>query len=198
LDRRKWLLTGALFLIFIFIFLPSLNSVRNLTLINDNSSGMRANSENFLNNIQPAFGDVGSGRFTFWKKAISIVRSSPVWGTGLNTYTRVLMRNPDRGTWWYAHNSYLQMAAETGMLGLAAFLWMLFVLLRHGVYYCQQIKDLWLLTFLQGTMTCLIGFLVQSFFDNTFYTVQLSVLMWLIFGLMVAMTRTTPRPQENI
>ena len=121
------------------------------------------------------------GRFSFWKNAISIVHSSPVWGTGLNTYTRVLRRNPNRGTWWYAHNCYLQTAAETGLLGLACFLWMLFVLLRHGLVHCQQIKDLWPLTFLQGTVAGLIGFLAQSFFDNTFYTVQLSMLMWLVF-----------------
>ena len=86
------------------------------------------------------------------------------------------MRNPDRSTWWYAHNCYLQMTAETGLLGLGCFLWMVYVLLRHGLNYCKQIKDLWPLTFLQGAVSGLFGFLVQSFFDNTFYTVQLSVL----------------------
>jgi putative inorganic carbon (HCO3(-)) transporter len=198
MDWRKWLFAGALFLIFIFIFLPSLNSARNLTLINDNSRGVRVNSENMLYNIKPVLGNAGSGRYTFWKKAILINRTSPVWGTGLNTYARIIMRDPNRGTWWYAHNCYLQMAAETGVIGLASFLCLLFVLLRHGITNCQLIKDPWPLTFLQGSLSGLIGFLAQSFFDNTFYTVQLGVLMWLVFGLTVSVTRLTSDPQENI
>jgi len=98
------------------------------------------------------------------------------------------MRNPDPKTWWYAHNCYLQLTAETGIFGLVSFLWVLFVLLVHGSHYCRQIKDLWPLTFLQGAVCGLFGFLVQSFFDNTFYTVQLGMLMWLIFGLTSALT----------
>ena len=107
------------------------------------------------------------------------------------------MRDSDQKTWWYAHNCYLQMAAETGFIGLACFLWMLFVLLWQSLTYCKQIKDPWLLTFLQGALSGLFGFLVQSFFDNTFYTVQLGVFMWLMFGLIVAVIRLL-NPQEYV
>ena len=65
--------------------------------------------------LQSVLEQGGSGRLAFWKKAISIIRSSPVCGTGLNTYTRIIKRDPDPKTWWYAHNCYLQMAAETGL-----------------------------------------------------------------------------------
>jgi len=192
LDRHKALLAGLLLLIFIFVFLPSLNEVRNLNLINDNSSGVRIKNESLLNSITPDLGDVGSGRHDYWKQAVSIIRTSPIYGTGLNTYSRIIRRDLSKKTWWYAHNCYLQMAAETGLVGLVCFLWMLFVLLRHGFNYCNQIKDSWSLTFLQGSVASLVGFLVQSLFDNTFYTVQLGVLMWLIFGLTVALTRLNP------
>jgi putative inorganic carbon (HCO3(-)) transporter len=197
LDRRKALFAGGLFLVFCFIFLPSLNQVRNIYLINDNSGGVPVKNENLLYSINLDSGDVGSGRLVMWKKAISIIRLSPVCGTGLNTYTKIIRRDPDPNTWWYAHNGYLQMAAETGLVGLACFLWMLFALLRQGLIYCKRIKDSWTLTVLQGTVSGLFGFLVQGFFDNTFYTVQLSMLMWMIFGLMAAVTRLTPNPLEN-
>jgi len=207
-DRRKMLFLGVLLLVFIFMFLPSLSNVRHLHLINDNS-GMGIQKKDLFQDIesilkQGPVHDVkfileegGSGRFNFWMNAASIIRSSPVWGSGLNTYTRIIKRNPDQKTWWYAHNSYLQMAAEIGLVGLACFLWMLFVLLWHGLNYCKQIKDLWPLTFLQGALSGLFGLLVQSFFDNTFYTVQLSMLMWVIFGLMVAVTRLNSKVDEQ-
>jgi len=190
MDRRKALIAGALLLVFIFIFLPSLNNVRHLYLINDNNKGVQV--KNSFLNVKSILEQGGSGRFNFWKKAVLIIRSSPIWGTGLNTYTRVLKRKIDPETWWYAHNCYLQMAAEIGIVGLACFLWMLFVLLRHGLSCCNQIKDLWTLSILQGCISGLCGFMVQSFFDNTFFTVQLSMLMWMIFGLMVAVTRLNP------
>jgi hypothetical protein len=84
------------------------------------------------------------------------------------------------------------MAAETGLLGLACFLLVIFVLLSNGFNYCKQIQGLWPLTFLQGTVCGLSGFLVQSFLDNTFYTVQLGVMMWLIFGLTAALICLNP------
>ena len=187
LDRRKILYAAALLLVFIFIFLPSLNSVRHMRLISDSSRDVQKEES-----VQSVLEHGGSGRLAFWKKAISIIRSSPVCGTGLNTYTRIIERNPDKKTWWYAHNSYLQMAAETGLVGLACFLGMLFVLLKHGLTNCYQINS-WPLTFLQGSVSGLFGFLGQSFFDNTFYTVQLSMLMWMIFGLIVAVIRLNPK-----
>lgn len=194
LDRRKALFAGALLLVLIFIFSPSLKNARNVQLFSDNSSVQRKASfqesgfilkQDPIHSVKLFLEQGGSGRFTFWSRAILIIRSSPIYGTGLNTYGRIVNRdsNPE-----YAHNSYLQMTAETGLVGLSCFLWVLFVLLRHGLYYCQQIKDLWPCTLLQGIVSGLIGFLVQAVFDNTFYTVQLSILMWLIFGLMVAVT----------
>ena len=189
MDRRKAVLTGALLLIFYFMFLPSLSQVRNLNLMNDNSSGARIQHENILSSIKPVLRDIGSGRIDYWKKAISIIHTSPVWGTGLNTYTKILKKDPNQATWRYAHNCYLQMTAETGLLGLACFLWVLFVLFQRGIKYCKQIKEPWPLAFLQGAVSGLFGFMVQSFFDNTFYTVQLGMLMWLFFGLIVAVIR---------
>ena len=193
LDRRKIFYAGVLLLVFIFIFLPSLNNVRHMHLINDNDRGGQQEES-----VRSILDQGGSGRIVYWKKAISIIRTSPVWGTGLNTYSRVIRRDPDQKTWLYAHNCYLQMAAETGLFGLFSFLWMLFVLLRKGIDHCKNIKHSWSLTLLQGAISGLFGFWVQSFFDNTFYTVQLGVYMWLIVGLMVAGMRLASDLQESI
>jgi putative inorganic carbon (HCO3(-)) transporter len=188
LDRKKWMFVLALLLIFIFIFLPSLNHVRKLALVNDNQTGMNRENESFLGNITPSK-NTGSGRFAYWNKALSIIRLSPLWGSGFNTYGKMIRREADKSTWWYAHNCYLQMAAETGILGLGCLLWLLFVLFWHGLKSSGAIEDAWMLTILQGALSGLFGFLVQSFFDNTFYTVQLGVLMWLMFGLIMAVTK---------
>ena len=48
---------------------------------------------------------------------------SPVWGTGIDTYQVLLKRDPNPGSWWYAQYELVQLAAETGLLGLTCFLW---------------------------------------------------------------------------
>jgi len=198
IDWRKIFFTLPLLLIFVLLFLPSLNNARHLQLISDKGQRIVPGLENNVhkthsyNKVELFLLHGGSGRFSYWEKAIKVIHSSPIYGTGLNTYSRIIRRDPDSNLWAYAHNSYLQLTAETGLLGLSCFLWMLFVLLWYGFNFCKQINDSWQLTILQGILSGLIGFLVQSFFDNTFYTVQLGVLMWLIFGLTVALTRLNP------
>jgi len=187
LDWRKMLCALPIFLLCVIIFLPSLNRTRHMQLVVYQDTGFQKGES-----VESVLRQGGQGRIAFWEKAVSIIRSSPVWGTGLNTYIKIIKQDPDVNKWWYAHNCYLQLAAETGLTGLACFLWMLFVLFRNGLYYCHHIKDTWTLTLLQGAVSGLFGFLVQSFFDNTFYTVQLGVLMWLLFGLIVGLTRLNP------
>ena len=80
MDRRKVLFAGALLLIFIFIFLPSLNNVRHLHLINDNIEGGSVQNESSVLEVNSILEQGGSGRFAYWKKAVSIIRSSPDLG----------------------------------------------------------------------------------------------------------------------
>ena len=175
LDRPKAFLSGIILLVFIFIFLPSLNNVRHVRLINDNN-GAAVQQKSHVQGIKPAqnvksvpsirsiLEQGGSGRPVFWKNAVSIIRSSPICGTGLNTYLRVIKRNPDQKTWWYAHNCYLQLAAETGLLGLACFLWMLFVLLRHGFKLLYPDKGFLAADLASGNCVRVIWFFSPKFF----------------------------------
>lgn len=70
-----------------------------------------------------------SGRDIIWKPAINLIAEKPILGHGLNSFQSVFpqelrssMTDPGAGDW---HNVYLQVAVESGLLGLAAFLWML-------------------------------------------------------------------------
>ncbi len=191
LDWRKIPLAAALLLVFYLVFVPSLNQVRNVDLMNDNSTGQKVQKENLLENMKPDLKDIGSGRKNYWRRAVEIIHMSPVFGTGLNTYAKILKKkySQNSGAWYYAHNCYLQLAAETGFVGLAVFLWFLYTLFHSSLQHCWSMKSGWPLTFLQGAVSGLAGFLFQSAFDNTFYTVQLGVLMWVLFGFAVAATR---------
>ena len=68
--------------------------------------------------------DVGtSDRVFMWQSALRMIADRPLLGHGLNTFMSKYLEYWVGGERMprYAHNCYLQMAAETGLIGLAAF-----------------------------------------------------------------------------
>ena len=125
-------------------------------------------------------------RIRWWKESLRIIKDYPLVGCGLNTYSVVgrLYKSFDGGG-IYPHNSYLQMAAETGLLGLFAFLWFLFMFFRIGLRYFNQNRDVLVL----GLLTGISAFLIHAIFDTHLYSLQLVVLFWYMVGLTVAMIK---------
>ncbi len=125
-------------------------------------------------------------RGDLWREAVNVIEDFPVIGSGLNTYAFIA---PRYGSGQYPHNSYLHMAAEMGILGLGVFVWMLIVLFRAAIKSIKKIDDELYNITLTGLLSGLFGFLIQSFTDTNIYSLQLSILMWLIMGLTVAVRK---------
>ncbi|GAM15410.1 O-antigen ligase family protein [Mesobacillus selenatarsenatis] len=67
--------------------------------------------------------DGGSGRFEIWEKALHYFVSSPVIGIGVFNFSDYYLR--DTGKLKYAHNTFLEVLAESGVIGISLFLVML-------------------------------------------------------------------------
>lgn len=132
-----------------------------------------------------------SVRTNLWRQASQIVKDFPFFGCGLNTYSIVAprYRNAERESGIYPHNSYLQMAAETGLVGLATFLSIIITLFKISLESMKKIKSNFYSNILLGLLAGLFGFLVHSFFDVNFYALQLANLMWFVIGLIIAVQR---------
>jgi len=79
--------------------------------------------------------------------------------------------------------------AEGGVVGLALFCWILINIYRKSFAHLKLIgKQLSLEDIIFfGLLTGSITFLIHSFIDTNFYSLQLSALIWVIFGLLIAM-----------
>ena len=212
-KKRYIIVNGLILILFFSLFYPRLQETRQVSLIvdsvsekNDTLQAPDVNAETqgmaVSNSVQKKTGILetykemlkfgwvlgGSGRSGYWREAIHIIKDYPFFGVGLNTYSVV-----GRGykiTWGgYPHNCYLQMAAETGILGLLSFLWLSSVLFYRSFRNLAAMQDPFLAAFLFGSLIGLGGFLVHSFFDTNFYSVQLGSFMWLIMGLIVAIQK---------
>jgi len=138
--------------------------------------------------------NINLNRTSLWKESISIIEDFPVFGSGLNTYSAVARNYKMReGGGIYPHNSFLQKAAETGVLGLVAFLWILFSFFNMGIRHFKQKNNYLILGFLSG----ILAFLVQSFFDTNIYSLQLVVLFWFMLGLTTAAIRIDIEEVKN-
>lgn len=92
-------------------------------------------------------------------------------------------------THWYAHNSFLQMAAEIGITGLIIFFWLLYVLLRNFFIFYKNSKDSLLLLCALGVTMGIIAFLANGLTETNLYYPKIAVLFWFEVGLLMATLR---------
>ena len=126
------------------------------------------------------FGPLGdSERFFLWQGAFAMFKDSPFFGTGVGLFMdRLAQYSEFEGR--YAHNSYLQILAETGMLGLGSFLWFLWELISAVYKKLKKEKD----PLFTGVLLGVMAFLVHSFFDTQFYSLRLSMFFWMMAGMI--------------
>jgi O-antigen ligase len=201
-GKKSLLASMLVVVIFSVVFYPKFNEVR-LSVHRPSAQGLKSVSGSPLAQApvqdgpewQKTLGAMGfsswtafktyNNRLGYWSRSMRIIRDYPLLGTGINTYS-VVQWEYSEGWGGYPHNSYLQMTAETGVLGLFSFLWLLFVLYKNLFRALRKMQESNLKILLIGFGAGLLGFLLHSFFDTNFYSVQLSSLMWLIMGVVVA------------
>ncbi len=124
-------------------------------------------------------------RMMIWQGAIKMIEVHPVIGHGINTFC-VNYPNyslPQTNGKWYAHNCYLQMAAEIGLSGLSIFLLIMLVLFINRLMALKRMGNGNKEVMLAGILSGLFGFLVHSFVDTNIYSLPLAMAFWIFCGL---------------
>jgi O-antigen ligase len=151
----------------------------------------------------------GSGRSDLWKVGLRIVRANPVGGVGVGNSEHAAANYVLRpGTIHYSslifssdpfpvHNTYLQVAAEMGLLGLLLFLAVVVVCLGcalRAARLASQRRDVTMEALTRSVFLALAGVLVADFFIS----VQYDKLLWLLLGLCPAMLAIARRPAAGL
>lgn len=115
-------------------------------------------------------------RIELWGNTLDMVQKRPVTGTGLGTFTEAYLSEfpdsfPGKGEGSrpirHAHNLYLQLLAETGILGLLLFMVMVVAGLFYGIRNIVREEDIFLKSIRYGSLMGIIAFLIYSLFDCT-------------------------------
>jgi putative inorganic carbon (HCO3(-)) transporter len=87
-----------------------------------------------------------------------------------------------------AYSILLEVAVETGLIGLSCFLWLLMVTFNQGV---QQVRRFRRLTnrngfWLMGAIAAMFGMLSHNLFDTVWYRPEVNTLWWLMVALIAS------------
>ena len=131
-------------------------------VINRIATGEQNNSD--LSKMQPYYG----GRGEIWENTWTMIRHNPLMGVGLGAYETAYpiyaRDNGEGGVTAEAHNDYLQVLADTGIIGAAISLWFIIMLFR-AIARGVRSPDPLLAAIALGGGAGLFGLLVHSLFD---------------------------------
>lgn len=137
-------------------------------------------------NFEGAISDSGSTRDLAWGNASQLIKFSPFIGIGIGTYSDLAMFLFGNST--IAHNTYLQLAAEWGMILTVIFIGYLFYHMIAASYHSKGkntnsklLRDM-LIPFLIGSLSL---------------SLNNARLFWLLFGALVFFTSLKSRNFDN-
>lgn len=130
--------------------------------------------------------DVSNGRFVLWAYALRLVTENPVWGVGWGNYSALTEKS--MGTAIEAHNVFLQLIVEVGIIGLVLFLIPTIVALVETVRYCRYARNVGWMTevkLLNFSLVVQLFLILYSFTGNTIYDYNVLTLWMLAWSIYI-------------
>ena len=170
-HRRRWILLGlAAVAAIVLVLIPPINR--------------RIGIEVDLNNPNNTL----VGRSHLWTASIEMLKHHIPFGAGLAGFSTALApywnaTHPDR--FIYPHNFVLTFWSETGLLGLAAFVWLVVTGFVVGWRGWRSAVAEWRPIHL-GVMLALVAVVLHGLVDVPYFKNDLSLEFWVLLGLIAA------------
>jgi O-antigen ligase len=137
-------------------------------------------------------------RIELAKRALDVIEAKPWLGTGINTYNVAHDKYDKEQNWrvrgYYAHNGYLQLAAEIGLPGIFFFLLFLVMFFRRGLREAKAVRGSPEELEQLGILTGLLAFLLYAMADTNLQSPQSLMSFWFMAGLLMAKQKTLQTP----
>lgn len=135
-------------------------------------------------------------RINVWAAVIEMIKDRPIFGIGPgNTaFNQIypLYQRP-RYNALSAYSFVLEVAVETGFIGLACFAWLLLVTLNVALVQLRRLQKLgsretfWLI----GAIASMFGMLAHNTFDTVLYRPEVNTLWWLMVAIIASYYTTS-------
>lgn len=141
-------------------------------------------------------------RINVWAAVIEMIRDRPLLGIGPgNTAFNKIYPLYQRPLYnaLSAYSILLEVAVETGFIGLACFLWLLIVTINQGMLQLGRLlssgsrEGFWLI----GAIATLLGMLAHGTVDTVWYRPEVNTLWWIIVALIASYYHTSAQDQTK-
>lgn len=143
--------------------------------------------------------DISNGRTHFWQVAWQIFINYPILGAGLDAFGIAF---PQYDTWngtfriEQAHNDYLQILADAGILGFACVTAFIFLLFKKSPAVISTASDRFARGAATGALAGCFGILIHSFFDFPLRTPS-NALFFLTLVVLTTTSVRSPKPPRR-
>jgi O-antigen ligase len=128
-----------------------------------------------------------AARLDSWRDGISDWSKRPLFGYGVTGYPLV-------------DAQFVRVLVETGLVGLAAFLWLMWRLLHVAWTTHQRLRGTRFESLALGYLAGLVSLLVHAFGANTFIIVRIMEPFWFVAGIATMLPQLLPekRPEKGV
>ncbi len=188
-SRRKIIAGFSIVTIFLIMVLIAPTSVAERIRYTFGGQGVRSD--------QVVIGSIRldtstSARLASYQEVLRDFPREPVIGYGVTGYS-------------FVDGQYMRVLIETGLVGLAAFLWLLVALVRQGLASFRSATDEWERGLAIGYLAGLAGLILHALGSNTFIIVRIMEPFWFFTGVVTllhlfntgAHTEELPVPKQK-
>jgi putative inorganic carbon (HCO3(-)) transporter len=130
-------------------------------------------------------------RLALWHSTLAMIGDNPLSGIGWGAYWLVYPQydffiNDESTVIFHAHNMYLHLAAETGLPGLGAFVAFMYCHAHTAARLLRESHPAWVHGLLTGLVAAILGLAVSGLTDHILFSIQMSMLAWLLFAVVIA------------
>lgn len=137
-----------------------------------------------------------SYRVYIWMGTLAMIKDYWISGVGMgitsfNTIYPLYSYNNIKAP--HSHNLYLQVIVEYGIIGFIVLLGVLYNYFKMAFISMKAKKDI----LLSGLFTGMIGFLIESLTDHTWYNYRVFFMFWIIIALTITTSQINIKEKEN-
>jgi O-antigen ligase/tetratricopeptide (TPR) repeat protein len=140
--------------------------------------------------------EISDLRVSIWKDSVGIIKDFPVVGTGFGSYVNIYPKYRsifDDELLNHAHNDYIELLADGGVIASALFGWFLFEVLLTSYRAFARRRELYSIYVFTGSVTGLVSILFHSVVDFNLQIGANGLYFFFLLGLAVSAAHTRMR-----
>lgn len=138
-------------------------------------------------------------RIAVYRNSLNMIKAHPFIGVGANAFMKNYKkykespeyRNVVTADFMQAHDNFLHMAGEIGLIGLSIFIWLVYRLLKGCATIYERLSDGPARVILLSLTASLIAFLVNGLTESSLYSSRVALIFWFFAGFAMSLNNLT-------